>query len=68
MLTPYITKGEAMHVLPLPFGMALALLPRREARIIRPPRRAPLVVRRGPSARDRVMADLRYTDVRQHLL
>lgn len=29
-----------MHVLPLPFGLALALLPRREANRIRPVRPA----------------------------
>jgi hypothetical protein len=47
-----------MHVLPLPFGLALALLPRREARLLRdddddPPIRAA----RRPSYRDRIMAD-----------
>jgi hypothetical protein len=25
MLTPYTAKGDAMHVLPLPFGLGLAL-------------------------------------------
>lgn len=47
-----------MHVLPLPFGLALALLPRREARLHRsedddPPIRAA----RGPNNRDQVLAD-----------
>jgi hypothetical protein len=47
-----------MHVLPLPFGLALALLPRREARLLRdddddPPIRAA----RGPSYRERILAD-----------
>jgi hypothetical protein len=30
-----------MHVLPLPFGLALALLPRREANNLRPAKPAP---------------------------
>jgi hypothetical protein len=57
-----------MHVLPLPFGLALALLPRREADLVRARKRAPIVVRRGPAVRDRVLTDLRYTDSRQHLI
>lgn len=48
-----------MHVLPLPFGLALALLPRREARSFRneddyPPIRSAC---REPSHRDRILAD-----------
>ena len=48
-----------MHVLPLPFGLALALLPRREARLLRdadddPPIRG---ARGLPSYRDRILAD-----------
>jgi len=54
-----------MHVLPLPFGLALAVLPRREADLVRKPK-APIVVRRGMSVRDRVLSDLRYADSRQH--
>jgi hypothetical protein len=57
-----------MHVLPLPFGLALAVLPRRDADLIRMPKRAPIVVRRGPSTRERVLSDLRYADSRQHLV
>ena len=57
-----------MHVLPLPFGLALALLPQRDADLIRTRKRAPIVVRRGPSVRDRVLTDLRYADSRQHLV
>ena len=57
-----------MHVLPLPFGLALAVLPRREANLIRPKDRPPIVVHRGTSARDRVLSDLRYADARQHIV
>ena len=38
MLTLYTTKGVLMHVLPLPFGMALALLARREVERSRRPK------------------------------
>jgi hypothetical protein len=57
-----------MHVLPLPFGLALAVLPKRDADLIRTPKREPIVVRRGPSARERVLCDPRYTDSRQHII
>jgi hypothetical protein len=57
-----------MHALPLPFGLALAVLPRRDADLIRTRKPAPIVVRRGPSVRDRVLSDLRYAVVRQHLV
>jgi hypothetical protein len=57
-----------MHVLPLPFGLALAVLPKRDADLIRPPKREQIVVRRGPNARERVLSDIRYADSRQHLI
>jgi hypothetical protein len=57
-----------MHVLPLPFGLALAVLPRRDADLIRTPKRERIVVRRGPSSRERVLSDIRYADSRQHLI
>jgi hypothetical protein len=57
-----------MHVLPLPFGLALAVLPRREAELIRPKDKRPIVVHRAMSARDRVLSDPRYLDSRQHIV
>ena len=45
-----------MHVLPLPFGLALALLPRREARLVRN-HAAPVRVTRGPDHRERIFRD-----------
>ena len=57
-----------MHVLPLPFGLALAVLPRREAALIRPKQDRPIVVRRTPGTRDRVLSDIRYADARQHIV
>lgn len=56
-----------MHVLPLPFGLALAFLPRREAAVLRKPK-APIHVFRGPSHRERILSDIRYADSRQHVL
>jgi hypothetical protein len=55
-----------MHVLPLPFGLALALLPRREATLISKSK-APISVYRGPgdrSHRDRVLGEIHYANVR----
>ena len=45
-----------MHVLPLPFGLALALLPRHEASLLRHDRR-PIRVMRGPNHRERLLSD-----------
>ena len=56
-----------MHVLPLPFGLALAVLPRREANKLRI-ERPPLRISRGPSHRQRILSDIRYSDSRQHLV
>ena len=57
-----------MHVLPLPFGLALAVLPRREADLIRPKDKTPIVVRRTAGTRDRILSDIRYADARQHIV
>jgi len=57
-----------VHALPLPFGLALAILPRRDVVRIRGEKRPPIVVRRGPSLRERVTSDIRYADSRQHLV
>ena len=56
-----------MHVLPLPFGLALAVLPRREANRLRRERPA-IHVYRGPAHRQRILSDIRYSDSRQHLV
>ena len=45
-----------MHVLPLPFGLALALLPRREVPVLRNDDR-PIRRDGGPSHRERILAD-----------
>ncbi len=58
-----------MHVLPLPFGFALALLPRRDADRLRvrpelPDARTSYDPR---LARDRILGDIRFADSRQHV-
>lgn len=45
-----------MHVLPLPFGLALALLPRRGARPVGRDKR-PIRVTLGPNHRERLLSD-----------
>jgi hypothetical protein len=56
-----------MHVLPLPFGLALAVLPRREAQLIRPAKE-PIRVYRGPSHRDRVFTDPNFAACRRQIV
>lgn len=46
-----------MHVLPLPFGLALALLPRQNARSPRNDDDRPIRVPCAPSHRERILAD-----------
>jgi hypothetical protein len=53
-----------MHVLSLPFGFALALLPRREARLVRNDKR-PIRLTRGPNHRERILADATATICRR---
>jgi hypothetical protein len=56
-----------MHVLPLPFGLALAVMPRRDADKIRPPKDVPLVGR-VQSPRERLLSDTRYAGIRQRFV
>jgi hypothetical protein len=48
-----------MHVLPLPFGMALALVPRREADRLRRREIVRPLIRNAISPRDRILGDVR---------
>ena len=63
-----------MHVLPLPFGLrlAVAVLPRRDAELLRGPD-APVELPAPDTydpatARRRVLSDLRYADQRLHVI
>jgi hypothetical protein len=49
-----------MHVLPLPFGLALALMPRREADTFRRKAEIRPLLRNAIRPRERYLADIRY--------
>jgi hypothetical protein len=57
-----------MHVLPLPFGLALALMPRREANQIRRAVKVRNYVRTAITPRERILGDVRYADSRHHII
>jgi hypothetical protein len=57
-----------MHVLPLPFGLALALMPRREADTIRRKEEIRPHLRNAVRPRDEILGDIRYfNNVRGHV-
>ena len=57
-----------MHVLPLPFGLALALMPRREADSFRRKEEIPPYLRSAVRPRDAILGDVRYlNNVRGHV-
>jgi hypothetical protein len=49
-----------MHVLPLPFGLALALMPRREADTIRRRKEIRPHLRNAIRPRDQILGDIRF--------
>ena len=56
-----------MHVLPLPFGMALAVVPRREAQRLGKPKSLARIDQ-CPSVRDQIRTENRYAEFRQQLV
>ena len=56
-----------MHVLPLPFGMALAVLPRRDAQRLRKPKPA-IRFYSSPARREHDINEKRYVDVVQRMI
>jgi hypothetical protein len=56
-----------MHVLPLPFGMALAVLPRREAQRLGTSKPTPRFTE-VTTAREQIRTDNRYAEFRQQLV
>jgi len=56
-----------MHVLPLPLGMALALLPRREAQRLSKPK-SPILFDNVPMVREQIRTETRYAEFRQQLV
>lgn len=56
-----------MHVLPLPFGLALAVIPRREADRFRRREELRPHLRNAIRPRDRILGDTRYFNLRNHV-
>ncbi len=57
-----------MHVLPLPFGLALALMPRREADTFRRKEELRPRLRNAIRPRDELIGNIRYfNNVRGHI-
>jgi hypothetical protein len=57
-----------MHVLPLPFGLALALIPRREADKLRDVEPVPVHFEKTVHARERILGDVKYVNVGRFIL
>jgi hypothetical protein len=57
-----------MHVLPLPFGLALALIPRREADKLRDGEPVPVHFEKTVHARERILGDVKYVNVGRFIL
>lgn len=57
-----------MHVLPLPFGLALALLPRRDADRLRRTETVRHYIRTAITPREQIHGDVRFFDARQHII
>ena len=58
-----------MHVLPLPFGLALALIPRRDADKLRddePP--VPVRFEKTTHAREQILGDLKHLDAGRFII
>jgi hypothetical protein len=56
-----------MHVLPLPFGLALALIPRRDADNLRRKEEIRPHLRNAMRPRDQILSDIRFFNVRGHI-
>lgn len=58
-----------MHVLPLPFGLALALIPRREADKLRDDEpRVPVRFEKTVHARDQIRGDIKHFDAGRYII
>ncbi len=56
-----------MHVLPLPFGLALALIPRRDADNLRRKEEVRPHLRNAMRPRDQILGDIRFFNPRGHI-
>ena len=57
-----------MHVLPLPFGLALALIPRREARKLRDDEPVRVRFEKTVHAREQILGDVKYLHAGRYIL
>ena len=57
-----------MHVLPLPFGLALALIPRREANKLRNDEPVSIRFEKTVHARERILGDAKYMSMGRSIL
>jgi len=57
-----------MHVLPLPFGLALALIPRREADKLRDNDPVPVRFEKTVHAREQILGDIKHFDAGRFII
>ena len=57
-----------MHVLPLPFGLALALIPRREASKLRDDEPMRVRYEKTVHAREQILGDVKYLNAGRYLI
>jgi hypothetical protein len=57
-----------MHVLPLPFGLALALIPRREASKLRDDEPVRVRYEKTVHAREQILGDVKYLNAGRYLI
>jgi hypothetical protein len=55
-----------MHVLPLPFGLALALIPRREANKLRDDEPVHVHCKKTVHAQEQILRDVKYLNARRY--
>ena len=57
-----------MHVLPLPFGLALALIPRREAAKLRDDKPVRVRFEKTVHARDQILGNVKHFDAGRFII
>jgi len=57
-----------MHVLPLPFGLALALIPRREVKKLRDDEPVRVNYDKTVHAREQILGDVKYLNSGRYIL
>jgi hypothetical protein len=57
-----------MHVLPLPFGLALALIPRREADKLRDDEPVRVSYEKTVHAREQILSGVKYLNAGRYIL